>query len=434
MPKKIGPYIFCLLLAIVAFGAFPAVELHALVQNEQNPQSKNSNPDASEPAEIKIQSVVRDNNTFATQLYALLKKQEGNLFFSPYSISSALAMTYAGASGITQEQMQKVLHFSLPETETLAGFSALQHFFTRRSDVELSPRLLLANSLWIQSGFSLLPSFLDVMTRNFLAALHEVDFSKHTEDARTEINRWVKEHTEGRISDLLSSNDLQSSTRLVLASAIYMKANWLVPFDEKNTHSGSFFSPGKTVSVPMMDHTGFFPLYQGDSFAALELPYRSAPGTSSPKLAMLVLLPKEKQGIASFEAELTEPNLAKWITLLKQQRVHILLPKFTFTQSFSLNDALKNLGMGSAFIPNQADFSRMTGSKDLMIGQVVHKAFIAVDENGTEAAAATAVSMNLTAILEPEKPYEFIVDHPFGFVIFEKTTGSILFIGRVSTP
>lgn len=403
-----------------AFGIVPSVPL----QGEDKPQ-----PPKNE--EASMQTVAKDNQTFALQLYAELKKQQGNLIFSPYSISSALAMTYAGAAGKTLEEMQKTLHFSLGQSETLNGFAALNRFFTAHSsDADPNFRLLLANSLWVQSGFNLLPSFTDDMTTYFLSALRVADFAHQTEAARTAINQWVREHTQGRIVDLIQPNNLKPSTRSVLVSAIYMKANWQDAFDPKNTQSAPFFAGDKTIAVSMMDKTAFYPLYKSDSFAMLEIPYKPA-GTASPKLAMLVILPQDRNDLGTVEGQLTESNLMQWIDSMKRQRVHLLLPKFTFTAGFSLNDTLQQLGMVAAFNPSEADFSKMTGSKDLSISQVAHKAFIAVDEYGTEAAAATSVTMNLTAVFEPEPPYEFRADHPFIFVIYDKSTGSILFMGRV---
>lgn len=419
-------WILGFILAGIALGMLPSGKLRA-DETSQPPKAEVSQ-------EAQMQTVVQDNKAFALQLYAQLKKQQGNLIFSPYSISSALAMTYVGASGVTFDEMQRALHFSLGQQETLNAFSKLNRFFTTHtSDSDPNFRLLLANSLWVQSGFSLLPSFVDKISGSFLSVLRSVDFANQTEAARTEINQWVKEHTQGRIVDLLQSRDIKPSTRTVLVSAIYLKASWQTVFESKNTQQAPFIALDRTSTVSMMDNTSMYSLYKDDSFAMVEIPYKIA-GMSSPKLAMLVLLPHDKNEIGSLENQLTDVSLGQWIDSMKRQRVHLLLPKFTFAEGFSLNDVLKQLGMTSAFIPNQADFSKMTGNKDLMIGQVAHKAFIVVDENGTEAAAATSVSMNLTAVYEPELPYEFRADHPFVFVIYEKSTGSILFMGRVMSP
>lgn len=379
-----------------------------------------------------IDALVKDNNLFALRLYAQLRSSSGNLVFSPYSISSALGMVYVGAAGSTAEQMKKALSFTMHHPEQEAAFYWLTKYLTTyTSDFGPNFRLLIENSLWIQNGQQLLPAFQKTMNDYFRANIRQVDFISRSDAVRDMINRWVADHTQGRITSILQPNDLTSSTRLVLVSAFYMKARWNQVFDVTRTQKASFFPvSSKTISVPMMETTATFPFYQDELVQVLELPY-ALPKRDSLELTMVVMLPAKGVDIADLETKLSGDQLQHWRSRLVQQRVDVIFPKFTSTAAFSLNDSLQNMGMKDAFT-NRADFSRITGAADLSIGKVLHKAFIAVDENGTEAAAATAVTMNRTSMSAP--PVVFRADHPFIYMIIEKTTGSILLMGRLSTP
>lgn len=380
----------------------------------------------------KINALVKGNNRFALQLYARLKSSEGNLLLSPYSISSALAMTYAGSAGNTALQMKKTLNFSLQQPELDAAFSWLNDTLTRyTSDFGPNFRLMIANSIWLQSGLAVLPDFQKTMTDYYRASMRQVDFLSHGEAARTTINRWVADRTNGRITNLLQPNDISRSTHLVLASAFYMKARWTNIFDVERTQNAPFFpSPAHTISVPMMQTTASFPLYQEESLQLLELPYAS-PKPDSLQLAMFILLPAKGTELSDIEKVLSADQLHIWRSKMTEQRVNVILPKFKTTGVFSLNDALQAMGMKDAF-SGRADFSKISSAEGLYIGQVVHKAYIAVDEYGTEAAAASAVTMNRTAV--HSQPVMFRADRPFVFVIVEKSTGSILLIGRLVMP
>lgn len=380
----------------------------------------------------KINALVKGNNLFALHLYARLKSTEGNLLFSPYSISSALAMTYAGSAGNTELQMKKALNFSLQKPELDAAFSWLNDTLTHyTSDFGPNFRLMIANSIWLQSGLTVLPDFQKRMTDYYRASMRQVDFLSHGEVARNSINHWVADHTNGRITNLLQPTDISRATRLVLASAFYMKAKWTQIFDVERTQNAPFFpSPAHTISVPMMQTTASFPLYQEESLQLLELPYAS-PKPDSLQLAMLILLPAKGTELGDIEKVLSADQLRIWHSQMAMQRVNVTLPKFKSTGAFSLNDALQAMGMKDAF-SNRADFSKMSSDEDLHIGQVVHKAYINVDEYGTEAAAASAVTMNLTGV--HSQPVMFRADRPFVYVIIEKSTGSILLIGRLVMP
>ncbi|KPJ51062.1 MAG: hypothetical protein AMJ41_00345 [candidate division Zixibacteria bacterium DG_27] len=377
---------------------------------------------ASEISDKEI--VVKGNNAFALDLYAQLKKEQGNLFFSPFSISTALGMTYAGARGNTERQMAEVLHFEL-------GQEGLHPAF-RELFMELNSRpggrryeLSVANALWGQKGYRFLEEFRELVRKNYGGGLNQVDFVKARETARRTINTWVEGETRGKITDLLKPGIINSWTRLVLTNAIYFKGYWASRFKEELTQEAPFtLVTGGKVNVPMMHLNGEFRYMEMDDLQALELPYLGG------DLSMVVFLPKETDGIRNFEPSLTAGSLKKWLVRFREQEVLVALPKFKMTCDFRLDQALKSMGMTDAF--EEADFSGMTGRKELFIAAVVHKAFVEVNEEGTEAAAATAVVMEKGAV--GQRPPVFRADHPFLFLIRDLRSNSILFLGRVMDP
>ena len=374
-----------------------------------------------------VDSVARGGNTFAADLYAELRGKEGNLFFSPYSISSALAMTYGGARGNTATQMADVLHFDLPGQRLHAAYRGLMtHLNSQQRKGSL--RLNVANALWAQKDYRFLPEFTKLCKDNYGAGLQELDFAHALEAARTTINDWVEKKTEGKIKDLIPPGAIGPLTRMVLTNAIYFKGDWQHKFKEAATRDARFWtSAAEGADVPTMHQVDSFGYRDAGDCQVLEMPYMGG-GQS-----MVVLLPKERDGLAAFEEKLTSERLADLTAGIRYERVNVSLPKFTFTSSFSLGAALKSLGMLDAFAPGAADFSGMTGSRDLFIGAVIHKAFVDVYEEGTEAAAATAVMMVGTAF-RPQEPKVFKADHPFVFVIRDRRTGAVLFMGRVAHP
>jgi len=384
-------------------------------------------------------AIVEGNNKFAIDLYANLREQQGNLFFSPYSISTALAMTYAGAKGQTESQMAKVLHFPTPPNEattTLTNEQKMQfHSAFGKIVKDLNARgekgryeLTVANALWGQKSYEFLKEFLELIKANYDGQLNEVDFVEATEAARKTINAWVEQKTKDKIKELIKPGVLDAMTRLVLTNAIYFKGNWASQFKEEQTRNAPFtLLNGDKVKVPMMNQTGQFPYAETESFQALELPYVDN------ELSMIVFLPKEIDGLKEFEHEFTLDNLSQWLSKLHKREVIVFIPKFKMTSEFSLASVLKSMGMTDAFMPNTADFSGMTGKKDLCISAVIHKAYVDINEEGTEAAAATAVTMKLTAVGPSQTPV-FRADHPFVFLIRDNQTGNILFIGRVTNP
>ncbi|MDD5287998.1 MAG: serpin family protein [Dehalococcoidales bacterium] len=392
----------------------------------QTPLDRNTSPDVNK---TDMEKLTEGNNTFALDLYQTLKENNGNVFYSPYSISSALAMTYAGARGETEKQMADTLHFTLAQERLHPAFNSVSlALASRGQETEIQDKkgfiLKNVNALWSQKNYKFLPAFLDILAENYGAGIRPLDFVRAPEDSRLTINNWVSEQTENRINDLLPQGSITPLTRLVLTNAIYFKANWFYQFSEKMTGDGQFnLLNSSKVTVPMMKQTEHFNYTDGIGYQVVELPYRGQ------KLSMIVLLPNRGQ-FSAFENSLDYSKLQKIIGNLQSKRVVLTMPKFEFTSEYKLGQVLAEMGMPIAFSGN-ADFSGMTEEEELCIDEVIHKAFVAVDENGTEAAAATAVMMVGAA---PGEPVEFTMDRPFIFLIRDIETDTILFIGRVLNP
>jgi serpin B len=286
-----------------------------------------------------------------------------------------------------------------------------------------------ANRIWGQMGYQFYDRFLEELSVDYGAALAEVDFRNDTEAARLAINAWVEEKTRDRIKNIVPPGSLDRLSTLVLVNAIYFKAQWMDQFSEGMTTEEPFWrSATESVPAPLMRHTDQYGYLETDDAQILELPYRGG------VFSMLVYLPKERGGLAELEQKLSVDRLIEDVQDLPRRRVQVSLPRFEITSSFPLAEILKQLGMTTAFVADVADFTRMSQNPDLFISEVLHKAFVKVDENGTEAAAATAVMMKATGMMDPGTPVTFRADHPFLFVIRYNGTGSILFMGRVSDP
>jgi serpin B len=368
-------------------------------------------------------SLVSGNTEFALALYDELRASEGNLFLSPYSISSALAMTYAGARGNTASQMRDVLGFELDDDRLHAAFGTLTDGLNlggETGDFELS----VANALWGQRGYRFLDEFIELNQEYYGAAFNTMDFLENTEGARQAINAWVEEETREKIRDLIKPGVLSPLTTLVLTNAIYFKGSWASRFDKGHTSADDFrLSADTSVSVEMMHQTQDFGYMETKEFQGLELPY------SDHALSMLIFLPREIDGLDDLERTLAADSLRAWSDGMHMRRVRVSLPKFSLTCEFDLSETLSRMGMMDAFRAGLADFSGMTGVKDLWIDLVLHKAFVDVYEEGTEVAAATAVLLK-----RGPGPANFRADHPFLFMIRDNASGSILFMGRLVNP
>lgn len=390
-----------------------------------------SNGSAEQEVPLKdVTSVVSGNTAFALDLYSRLKGTTGNLFFSPYSISTALAMTYAGAGSRTSRQIQTVLRLNLPDQRLHPAFAALQSGLEAGSKND-GYELHIANRLWGQKGLSFLKSFLNLNRQYYGSGFQELDFARNTEDARQTINSWVEEQTRQKIKDLIRAGTLQPDTRLVLTNAIYFQGEWKEKFNEKWTKKAAFHSHGKMVSASMMTQTRHFSYMEGEDFKALQLPHKGK------HLAMLILLPDTAEGLSEFEKKLTPANLDAWISGLRSENVTVEMPRFKMTSEFELSRQLVEMDMEEPFSISKADFSRINGaapgsSNSLYLSLVIHKAYVDVNEKGTEAAAATAVQM--LGAGRSQEPKLFRADHPFIFMIRDLRSGSVLFIGRVVDP
>ncbi len=381
---------------------------------------------------------------FAFDLFQqITDEDDGNVFFSPSSIRTALAMTWAGARGETEEQMKDVLRFGSDGERVHDLFARLiDDLNDPGTDEEGNPHyeLAVANALWGQADYPFRDDFLSLLNDRYAAGLHEVDFVSEPEPSRERINDWVAEQTRDRIKDLMPEGSVTPDTRLVLTNAIYFLGGWKHTFDDNRTTDATFhLSDGGTAEVPTMRQRERLRMMRGDDVKLLELPYRGE------EMSMVVILPRsgeadEHPGAAlqrlQEEGKLTDANLRTWMEQLAHRprggEVEVHLPRFSFTSEMSLNDALSQMGMGDAFDARRADFTGMASVEDLFISAVQHKAFVKVDEEGTEAAAATGIAVGVTAM--PPEPETFHVDRPFLFVIRHHESDELLFMGRVTEP
>jgi len=372
-----------------------------------------------------VDRVVDANNLFALDLFSQLKnesesKDESNIFFSPYSISVALTMTYEGARGETAEEMENVLH--IPEDKDIRrpNFARIINGINREDKkYELST----ANALWAQEGYKFLEEYLKIVENYYGGKATNVDFVNELEKSRQTINRWVEEQTNDRIKELLHEGDIDELTRLVLTNAIYFKGRWLLQFDPEDTKELEFTTiNGEKKSVPMMSLREEFNYAEIDGCQILEMLYEGE------DLSMIFILPED---IRSAEENLTVEKLSEWKDAMVKQEVDVLIPGFKLETRYYMKETLKEMGMILPFSLS-ADFSGMDGTLNLMIDKVIHQAFIEVNEEGSEAAAATAVVIKLKAAPAPAPVFR--ADHPFIFLIQQRDTGNILFMGRVGDP
>jgi serpin B len=370
------------------------------------------------------QELVKGQQRFAVELYGKLREKAGNLFWSPFSVSTALAMTAAGAAGDTAAEMFQVLHLPGPRVMPAAFEGVVESLTDARYGRPY--QLHVANALWGHKGYPWRREFLETTQKQFRAGLREVDFLQ-PEPTRQTINRWVAEQTAQRIPELFDQGTITTDMRLVLTNAVYFKGLWADQFDKKQTRDLEFRpAPGQKLQVPMMHRHGSYAFYQDPALKLVELPYQGN------DLSMVALLPKRDDGLAELEKSLSAERLTEWLGKARRVSLPVWLPRFKMTASFGLIPTLEALGMKAAFDPDRADFSGMTSAQRLFINRVEHKAFVEVTEEGTEAAAATGVGMALTAA--PLDPPAFKADHPFLVLIRDKYTGCVLFLGRVANP
>ena len=390
-------------------------------------EARSSKPRQSAPpvSPDDLRAFAAGHNRFGLAMYQQLGR--GNLFFSPYSIAQVLTMTSAGARGQTAQQMAQTLHSAFPQERLHPAANALDQALSSRGAGEDGFHLEIANSIWGQQGFAFQPEFLDTLATNYGAGLRLLDFKTAPEPSRAAINTTIAQQTHEKITDLLPAGSIDANTRLVLANAIYFNAKWAAPFAKESTRDGTFTpDQGGAVTTPMMTNQANLPYMAGQGYQAIALPYRG-------DVSMLVLLPDAGQ-LGAFEAGLDEAKLQSTLDGLANREVLLTLPKFEYhSNSISLKQQLVALGMADAFDSNAADFSGMDGQRDLFIGDGFHKAMVRVDEQGTEAAAATAVNMQATSA-RVDPPLTLTIDRPFVFLIRDDDTGALLFMGRIVNP
>jgi len=371
-----------------------------------------------------ISDIVNGNNQFALDMFSKLGSQQENVFFSPWSIYSAIAMAREGAKGKTALEMQQVMHLPENDSQRRQSFAlAYDKFNAKDAGYTLST----ANAIWVEKDYPLLDNFTAAIERYYHGSAQNVDFKDATEDTRSMINSWVESRTNSKIKDLISPGGISPKTQLVITNAVYFNGTWVISFDKNATRKGNFKTDdGRIIETPMMESVGResrFNYTETGDMQILELPYQGK------RISMIILLPKSD--ISSLEKSLTG-RLAELTKGLQESRVDVYIPKFTFAAKYFMAKNLEDMGMPTAFTPG-ADFSGINGRKDLFINEVIHQAFVDVNEQGTEAAAATAVVMPTMAYGAPKTPV-FDADHPFVFLIQDIETGNILFIGRVSDP
>ncbi len=371
-----------------------------------------------------VEAVVRGNTTFALDLYRELAAEPGNLFFSPFSISESLAMTWAGARGETEAQMANALHLDLPQSQLHTAFNVLDRGLAQRGQGAHGAHLTIAHALWGQQGYSVAPSFLDTLALSYGAGVHAVDFVGAPEGARAAINEWMAESTGKWIQDLLAPGSITASTRLVISNAVYFSGSWKTPFRPADTRFADFTPrDGATREVPTMTATQNLFYADGPGYSAVQIPYRGS------ATSMVLILPASG-GLDAMEASLTTDRLTSIVGGLERRTVKLALPIFKIESSFALQEPLARLGMPAAFT-DAADFSGINGKSGTSLGAVVHQAFVDVDEAGTEAAAAGATVFTTTSAL---KPAEIRFERPYLFLIRDDVTGTLLFLGRVDDP
>lgn len=408
-----------LLAAVVVGSQFPAISdwLSGTTAKEDVPMLDDAGATVS-----SVEATVDAYNGFAFDIYSRYSRGEGNILFSPYSISTALSMTYEGARGETAEEMEAVFGFLEDPSERLPSAARIYNTLNEKDrDYELHT----VNALWIQRNYPVLEDYVDAIVSYYGGDVNALDFVAEPDESRVTINDRVEERTNDRIRDLFPPGSIDPDVRLVLTNAIYFKGDWLHEFDEEATSGEEFHvTPSTSVEVDMMslrDET--FNYAETDGLQILELPY------TGEDVSMLILLPKENR-MSDLEAQLSAERLGEWVDMMEGTAVNVYLPRFTFETKYFMMEDLAEMGMPTAFT-DAADFSGMTGNRELFIDKVIHQAYIEVNEEGTEAAAATGVSMRLSAAVPEEV---FLADHPFIFLIRNMDTGVILFMGRMTDP
>lgn len=377
-------------------------------------------------------SVLRENHTqFALSLYPTINHEDKNRVFSPYSIATCLSMAYLGARGDTQSQMQSTLHLEVDRKNLSKTAFALSQSLLPQKKNEETYQLNMANAIWVDQNRYLLTDFRYAIEEQFKSKLGKLNFASDSTALAT-INDWVSKQTQGKISNLLESNDINNLTRLVLTNAVFFQGAWISPFDPKQTDEAPFYpTPESSLTAQMMHQTLTTPYYENETLQAIALPFIGISNNGSP-LAFVLLSPKSATHFSEMFHDFSEFH-EEWFSSLKSRQVDLTLPKFTFSSRFDLGKPLQDLGMENAF-DSSANFIGIDGMRDLFLSKVVHQTFFSLDEKGVTAAAATAAPFNIKSALSDEPMAQMIVDHPFLFFIVDLKSHEMLFMGKVVQP
>ena len=382
-----------------------------------------TNSDVLNPVQTdEAMNVVSASNLFGTELYLKLSGEKGNVLISPFSVFTALAMAYEGARGETAKEMGLVLHLPANDSKRREAFRTLLLNMERLGGIKLT----VANALWVQRGYPVRKDYVDVIRRYYLGEARELDFQNDPESAERTINEWVREETNGKIENIVGN--LDPLTRLIITNAVYFRANWSSRFRPEDTRNERFTLPsGEKITVPMMHQLGEFNYTETEEVQVLEMPYEDS------SFSMVIILPRKMDGLSGVERSLSPAFIGNLLEKLHPENVSVAIPKFEFRESYPLSDVLREMGIRSAFTDN-ANFSGIS-EKPIAISDIRHKTFISVAENGTEAAAATAVTFTVVSVREEGQEYKvFRADHPFLFLIVDRESGLVLFIGRLEDP
>jgi len=407
------------------------------MNNKITPTLSIHTPEKIEPPATAEKSVIDANNRFALNFFSNLckdaKYSDKTLFFSPFSISSAFAITFEGARESTAEEIQTVFRFPNDSNQRRMEYKHLYEEINQENSVYL---LKTATALWAEKTYLFLPEFVNLAQQYYNANATNLDFQNQPDISRVTINRWVEDQTNNKITDLFSKRAITELTRLVIANAVYFKGTWIEPFEKNETRDDVFYiTPEKTVPVKMMENFDSFNYTETDDLQVLRMPYISGSEGSGRRISMLILLPKTHT-LASIEESLTVQKLSELRNALVSQKVRVMFPKFNLETQYDLSSTLASMGMPTAFT-DKADFSGMDGVKNLLnliTGTVIHQAFVEVNEEGTEAVAVTGGDMYMSCAPPTRLPPTFRADHPFIFFIQDSGNGNILFMGRVNNP
>jgi len=377
-------------------------------------------------------SIGEENNQFALSLFSKMNKREHNVAFSPYSVFSNLSLLYFGAEGDTAQEIKSVLHLSETGESFLQDFHKQLHTLT--TPMEKGYQLKIANGLFPDKGTQFLKKFTDLAENTFEAHLQPLDYAE-PETALNAMNRWIFEKTEEKIPNFIEKNDLDKSTRLISANAVYFEGEWVYPFQENQIEKGTFFPENYSpLEVDMLKQIRRFPYYENEDIQVLHLPFVRGGKNKQPYLECVLVLPKQKNGLKKLEPNLSWETLHDWLKSASPQLVDVQVPKFCFSKRLNLNDSLKQLGMKDAFT-YQANFSKMNGMKDLFLNRFLHETYFSFHENGVIAASASTSHIGVISPPPPsEKAIPFIADRPFLFFLIDHHTHTILFMGRVANP